>query len=301
MRTELQRLTARLNGAKSRGPVTARGKLNSSRNSRRHGLYAREFALSPLPADRAEALHAAHLERLRIAGLEARIMNDEIDRQRTLHPDAPLPTLRALALRHLCDESGVMEAILRLATAAERRYFAISTTGTRGASRVLTPEKTQIAETNPVAAEIRTTHSRPAHATCRPRATKIYKFRNDPSKLHKTNNRHHRPNESSSPSVILNRVSAYAIETEGLTKVFRARFSGRELRACDDISIRVPVGSTYGLLGPNGAGKTTFVKTLLSCTHPTAGRALVFGRTPAIPPPAAPSATSPRTIASLPI
>ena len=72
-------------------------------------------------------------------------------------------------------------------------------------------------------------------------------------------------------------MSSYAIETEGLTKVFRTRFSGRELRACDDISIRVPVGSTFGLLGPNGAGKTTFVKMLLSCTHPTSGRALVFG------------------------
>ena len=70
----------------------------------------------------------------------------------------------------------------------------------------------------------------------------------------------------------------HAIETEGLTKVFRASFSGRELRACDNISIRVPVGSTFGLLGPNGAGKTTFVKMLLSCTHPTAGRALVFGQ-----------------------
>ena len=70
----------------------------------------------------------------------------------------------------------------------------------------------------------------------------------------------------------------YAIETEGLTKVFRGTFSSRELRAVDDISLRVPVGSTYGLLGPNGAGKTTFVKMLLSCTHQTAGRALVFGR-----------------------
>ncbi len=72
----------------------------------------------------------------------------------------------------------------------------------------------------------------------------------------------------------------YAIETEGLTKVFRGAFSSRELRAVDDISLRVPVGSTYGLLGPNGAGKTTFVKMLLSCTHQTApGRAhLVFGR-----------------------
>lgn len=60
--------------------------------------------------------------------------------------------------------------------------------------------------------------------------------------------------------------------------MFRGGFSGTELRAVDDISLRVPVGSTFGLLGPNGAGKTTFVKMLLSCTHPTAGRAMVFGR-----------------------
>src|SRR6202451_4652293 len=79
-------------------------------------------------------------------------------------------------------------------------------------------------------------------------------------------------------SLSFNRVSEYAIETEGLTKVFRSRFSSRELRAVDDISLRVPVGSTYGLLGPNGAGKTTFVKMLLSCTHQTTGRAMVFGR-----------------------
>jgi ABC-2 type transport system ATP-binding protein len=72
-------------------------------------------------------------------------------------------------------------------------------------------------------------------------------------------------------------MSEYAIETEGLTKVFRNRWSKRELRAVDDISIRVPRGTTYGLLGPNGAGKTTFVKMLLSCAHPTSGRAKVFG------------------------
>jgi ABC-2 type transport system ATP-binding protein len=67
-------------------------------------------------------------------------------------------------------------------------------------------------------------------------------------------------------------MSEFAIETEGLTKVFR------NLRAVDDVSIRVPVGSTFGLLGPNGAGKTTFVKMLLSAAHPTAGRAMAFGR-----------------------
>jgi ABC-2 type transport system ATP-binding protein len=73
-------------------------------------------------------------------------------------------------------------------------------------------------------------------------------------------------------------MAEFAIETEGLTKVFRSRWTGRELTAVNDVSLRVPKGSTYGLLGPNGAGKTTFVKMLLSSAHPTAGRALVFGR-----------------------
>lgn len=70
----------------------------------------------------------------------------------------------------------------------------------------------------------------------------------------------------------------YAIETENLTKVFSTGWPRRDLTAVDSISLRVPVGSTYGLLGPNGAGKTTFVKMLLSAAHPTAGRAVVFGR-----------------------
>jgi ABC-2 type transport system ATP-binding protein len=70
----------------------------------------------------------------------------------------------------------------------------------------------------------------------------------------------------------------YAIETENLTKVFTTRWPRRTLTAVDKISLRVPCGSTYGLLGPNGAGKTTFVKMLLSAAHPTAGRAVVFGR-----------------------
>ncbi len=72
--------------------------------------------------------------------------------------------------------------------------------------------------------------------------------------------------------------SEYAIETTALTKVYRSRWSGREVRAVDDISLRVPRGAIFGLLGPNGAGKTTFVKMLLSAVHPTAGSAMIFGR-----------------------
>ena len=72
--------------------------------------------------------------------------------------------------------------------------------------------------------------------------------------------------------------SEYAIETTSLTKVYRSRWSGREVRAVDDISLHVPRGTIFGLLGANGAGKTTFVKLLLSAVHPTAGSALIFGR-----------------------
>ena len=71
---------------------------------------------------------------------------------------------------------------------------------------------------------------------------------------------------------------SYAIESEQLTKVYKQQWTKREMRAVDNISLRVNEGATFGLLGPNGAGKTTFVKMLLACTHPTSGRALVFGR-----------------------
>lgn len=77
--------------------------------------------------------------------------------------------------------------------------------------------------------------------------------------------------------------SHFAIETEHLRKVFRNRWSGREVCAVEDISLRVRRGTTFGLLGPNGAGKTTFVKMLLSACHPTAGVARVFGRDTRIP------------------
>ena len=74
-----------------------------------------------------------------------------------------------------------------------------------------------------------------------------------------------------------------AIETEGLSKTFRRRWSKQEFRAVQNLSLRVERGTTFGLLGPNGAGKTTFVKMLLSCTNPTAGRAKVFGIDSRIP------------------
>ncbi len=68
-----------------------------------------------------------------------------------------------------------------------------------------------------------------------------------------------------------------AIAASGLTKVYRSRWSGRQVRAVEDLTLTVRRGTTFGLLGPNGAGKTTFVKMLLSAVHPTAGTASLFG------------------------
>jgi ABC-2 type transport system ATP-binding protein len=70
----------------------------------------------------------------------------------------------------------------------------------------------------------------------------------------------------------------YAIEADGLEKIYRARFRGREVKAVSNLTLRVPVGVKYGLLGPNGAGKTTFVKMLLSAVHPSSGVARLFGK-----------------------
>jgi hypothetical protein len=129
MRTELQRRTSRLNGGKSRGPRTAAGKRRSSQNACRHGLYSRHILTESLPAAPAPqsattaeaAFHDAHLEYTHVATLEARILNEEIERQRILHPDHPDKLLSAIAFRHLCDETGVMVALYRLQSAATRR------------------------------------------------------------------------------------------------------------------------------------------------------------------------------------
>lgn len=65
--------------------------------------------------------------------------------------------------------------------------------------------------------------------------------------------------------------SGPAIELAGLTKRF-----GRTV-AVDDLSLRIPRGSTFGLLGPNGAGKSTTIKMLLGMLSVTSGQARVLG------------------------
>ncbi|HLG95279.1 MAG TPA: ABC transporter ATP-binding protein [Bryobacteraceae bacterium] len=64
---------------------------------------------------------------------------------------------------------------------------------------------------------------------------------------------------------------SWVIETAGLRKDYGP------VAALRGLDLQVPQGSIYGFLGRNGAGKTTAIKILLGMTHPTAGRASIFG------------------------
>jgi len=70
----------------------------------------------------------------------------------------------------------------------------------------------------------------------------------------------------------MNTSNGNVIHTQGLTKAYQGA------KALDSLNLEVPKNSIYGFLGPNGAGKSTTIKMLLGLTHPTAGKALVFGQ-----------------------
>ncbi len=73
--SEKRRAAARANGAKSQGPVTGRGKANSSRNSRRHGLRARVFFTDPASlADLAVELAAFERDFKSRSGIERKLV-----------------------------------------------------------------------------------------------------------------------------------------------------------------------------------------------------------------------------------
>ncbi|GAA0467505.1 ABC transporter [Paractinoplanes deccanensis] len=66
-----------------------------------------------------------------------------------------------------------------------------------------------------------------------------------------------------------------AIEVAGLSVHYG------EVRALDDVSLRVSPGRVTGLIGMNGSGKSTLFKSIMGVIRPDRGSVLVAGATPA--------------------
>lgn len=72
-------------------------------------------------------------------------------------------------------------------------------------------------------------------------------------------------------TVTPNAPAVFAVETQGLTRVFGS------IKAVEDLNLTISAGTIFGLLGPNGAGKTTTIRMLTTMLTPTAGTARVAG------------------------
>jgi ABC-2 type transport system ATP-binding protein len=81
--------------------------------------------------------------------------------------------------------------------------------------------------------------------------------------------------EKSGDHAFMTAMPDYAIEVEGLTKLYKGA-NGEKL-ALDNVSLKIPRGSFFALLGPNGAGKSTFINILAGLVTKTSGTAKIWG------------------------
>jgi hypothetical protein len=130
--TPAQAAAARANGAKSRGPVTPRGKSQSARNALRHGLHARlinPLAADPIALERYNTLLAGFLSEIDPSNLNQRnaamllaAATAESERvwrmeEQALHAEAELG---AAAFRSLAMRSTFLEFCHRRGTLCDR-------------------------------------------------------------------------------------------------------------------------------------------------------------------------------------
>ncbi len=62
-----------------------------------------------------------------------------------------------------------------------------------------------------------------------------------------------------------------AVDAKSLVKQFG------NIRALDELSLKIGKGEIFGLIGPNGAGKTTTLRTVSTLILPTSGSVEIFG------------------------
>jgi hypothetical protein len=144
MRTESQIQASRANGARSRGPVTAEGKYNSSRNATRHGLLAGAIVMkgeleerfrevladldqelrpeTPIEYALVEKMAVARWRQLRVWGMEKAAMEYQVRKQADAIEDEDKPTRASLAFAALGD-SRTLDLIIRYDSLCDRQYL----------------------------------------------------------------------------------------------------------------------------------------------------------------------------------
>src|SRR5258708_155269 len=66
-----------------------------------------------------------------------------------------------------------------------------------------------------------------------------------------------------------------AVELADVSRIYKR--DECEIRALDDVTIRIPGGSFVAIMGPSGSGKTTMLNLIAGIDHPTSGRVAVGG------------------------
>jgi hypothetical protein len=146
MKSERSILASRANGAKSRGPVTAAGKLKSSRNAIRHGMLSQVLLIegesqenfislfnelhdefqprTGVETTLVENMAVSLWRQTRLLNLESAGITSQIRKQaetgQSVNPD---PATRAAdAVRSLTDQSRMLEFLSRHETRCARQY-----------------------------------------------------------------------------------------------------------------------------------------------------------------------------------
>jgi hypothetical protein len=135
---------SRINGAKSRGPITAQGKANSSRNATAHGLLSKTIVMEGESAPLFAALLATMREEMqpqtsmeeslvenmaacrwrqrRILSMETANLTHEIRRQHSGDSEQNAPTRAVMAFTSLTARSRAMDLLSRYETRYDRQF-----------------------------------------------------------------------------------------------------------------------------------------------------------------------------------